>query len=147
MKKKSAYKQYLEKAHSAHYDYYNNNPLKKLSGDCTIRAIAAGLNKEWETVYRELTEYSIKTGYIQNSRKLFGQYLADNGWVKQKRPNPINGKRMRLKDFAEIFNGHAIIQAGTGHLTYMEHGKILDTWNPEDRVLNSYWIPENEAEK
>ena len=146
MEKKSAYERYLEKAHSAHYDYYNNNPLKKMTGDCVIRAIAAGLHKDWETVYRELTEYSIKIGHIQNSRNLYSKYLTDNGWVRQKRPNPINGKRMRLKEFAQKFNGHAIIQAGTGHLTYMENGKIFDTWNPEDSVLNSYWIPKNEVQ-
>ena len=146
MEKKSAYERYLEKAHSEHYDYYNNNPQKKLTEDCVVRAIAAGLHKDWETVYRELTEYSIKTGYMQSARQLFGIYLADNGWVRQKRPNPINGKRMRLKEFAQKFNGHAIVHAGKTHLTYIADGKIFDTWNPEDSVLNSYWIPKNEVQ-
>lgn len=141
MEKKSAYERYLEKAHSEHYDYYNNNPQKKLTEDCVVRAIAAGLHKDWETVYRELTEYSIKTGYIQSARQLFGKYLVDNGWVRQKRPNPINGKRMLLREFVQMYKGRAIVNAGIDHVTYIENGKIKDTWNPEDKFLGSYWIP------
>lgn len=144
MPKKASYEYYKEKIYSPQYQYYNNNPLRKSTGDCVIRAIAAGLHADWEDVYRELTEYSIKTGYVQNSKELYGKYLIDKGWVRQKRPSPVNGKRMRLKEFAQNFNGNAIVYAGAGHLTYLSEGKILDTWNPEDRVLNSYWIPKQE---
>lgn len=146
MEKKMSYEYFKEKVLSPQYKYYNNNPLKISARDCVIRAIAAGLHKDWETVYRELTEYSIQTGYIQNTTEVYSKYLKDNGWVRQKRPNPINGKRMRLKEFAQKFSGHAIVHAGKTHLTYIADGKIFDTWNPEDSVLHSYWVPKNEVQ-
>lgn len=51
MPKKASYEYYKEKIYSPQYQYYNNNPLQKSTGDCVIRAIAAGLHADWEDVY------------------------------------------------------------------------------------------------
>jgi hypothetical protein len=126
------------------FRYYNCNPHHKHTDDCVIRAIATGTQKSWQEVLRDLTEYSINTGFIYNTPELYSQYLSDLGWVKQKQPKQTNGKMVRVKDFIKNFKGYAIIHAGKGHVSFVSDGKVYDIWNCEDEVVGSYWIQKGE---
>ena len=33
------------------YEYFNNNPMKRNVGDCSVRAISKALGIDWESAY------------------------------------------------------------------------------------------------
>ena len=66
--------------------YFNCNPKAKHTTDCVIRAICTVTNKQWTDVFKELSEYTAKYGYMFNDAKNYGKYLKDFGWEKQPQP-------------------------------------------------------------
>ena len=135
------FQEVMKKLQSTVFRYYNNNPHHKHTEDCVIRAIAAGTGDSWEQVARSLTEYMIKSGDMLNTPELYGKYLKEIGWVKQKQPIYPNKKKMRVGDFVKQFKGCAIIHVGKSHVSYVADGKLWDVWNCEDEIIGTYWTP------
>jgi len=129
------------------FHYYNCNPHNVRTDDCVIRAIAAGCGDSWEDTVRNLSKYMIKYGYHLSTPELYGIYLKDKGWVKQKQPSKKDGKKYTLHEFLEHFEykGHAVVHAGNGHVSYLADGYVWDIWNCEDSILGSYWVPKEEV--
>ena len=122
------------------FRYYNCNPHHVRTDDCVIRAIAAGNGYAWDKVLKDLTAYMLKDGYMLNTPELYGKYLEDNGWIKQKQPTTKDGKEVRFKEFVKTFKGCAIAHCGEGHVTYIAEGYVYDIWNPSDEVVGDYWV-------
>lgn len=140
-------KEMKKKLESSVYRYYNCNPKHKRTEDCVIRAIASATGDSWEDVVKQLTEYMIKTGDVYNTPNLYGKYLKDIGWIKQKQPIYSDGSKMRIRDFVKKFNGHAIAHAGKNHITYIAEGHLWDIWNCENEIIGNYWVPDTELNK
>lgn len=124
------------------FRYYNCNPHHKHTPDCVIRAIAAGEGESWETTLRNLTECMIKHGDMLSTPELYGKYLKDRGWVKQKQPKTKDGKKIKIKDFLKTFHGQAIAHAGIGHVTYLSEGKVYDLWDCSGDIVGNFWTYE-----
>lgn len=122
------------------FRYYNCNPHHKHTDDCVIRAISAATGDSWEKVLKDLTHYTIKYGYMINTPELYGKYLKDTGWVKQKQPVKSNGKKIHINEFLEQFTDGAIAHAGCGHVTYLMEGMVYDIWNCENEIIGNYWV-------
>ena len=120
--------------------YFNCNPKAKHTTDCVIRAISTATNKQWTDVFKELSEYTAKYGYMFNDTKNYGKYLKDFGWEKQPQPKKMNGKKMTVKEFLHDFNGTAIIHVGRGHVSCVSDGFVWDIWNCENEIIGNYWI-------
>ena len=127
-----------------YYHYYNRNPHHRLTDDCTLRAISASTGETWENTLKELTKYAIKTGYYMNTPECYGEYLKDLGYVKQKQPIHNDGTKVRFKEFAQKYDGHAICHCGKGHITYVADNSTWDIWDVSDEVVGSYWVHEAE---
>lgn len=135
----------MEKKNSKNvFCYYNCNPHNKLTDDCVIRAIAAGTGESWETILKDLTKYMLKDGHMLNTPELYGKYLKDHGWVKQKQPVKSNKQKMRIGEFLKKFKGCAIAHAGCGHVTYLSEGKVYDLWDTSDEIIGNYWTYKGE---
>lgn len=139
---KNMEKERKKKLAATPFRYYNSNPYHKRTNDCVIRAIGLGTGDGWENTARKLTEYMIQTGEMINTPELYGKYLENIGWKKQKQPVYPNRKKMRVGDFARQFKGKAVIHAGNNHVSYIEDGKIWDIWNCENEIMGVYWTPE-----
>lgn len=129
----------LNKINTDVFRYYNCNLHHVRTDDCVIRAIAAGMGYSWERVLKELTKYMLKDGHMLNTPELYGKYLEDNGWVKQKQPTAKGGKKVRFKEFVKRFKGCAIAHCGAGHVTYVSEGHVYDIWDPSDEIVGTYW--------
>ena len=90
-------------------------------------------------MFRELTEYSIRYGYMLNTPELYGRYLKDKGWKKNKQPQQADGKKVRISEFLETFKGDAVAHAGAGHITYLSDGSVLDIWDCSREIMGVYW--------
>lgn len=121
------------------FRYYNCNPHHKRTDDCVIRAIAAGTGEDWCKILKDLTEYTLKYGYMLHTPELYGKYLADNGWEKQKQPLTKDGKKMHIDEFLKTFKGCAVVHAGCGHVTYVSEGKVYDIWDTSNEIVGNYW--------
>ena len=126
------------------FRYYNCNPHHIRTDDCVIRAIAAGTGETWEKVLKDLTNYMLKSGHMIHTPELYGVYLQDNGWVKQKQPTKSDGTKMRVGEFVKKFKGCAVVHAGRGHVTYVAEGKVYDIWDTSNEVVGSYWTYQGE---
>lgn len=122
------------------YHYYNCNPKHKITDDCVIRALCSSTGESWEKTIRDLTEYSIKTGYMLNTPECYGVYLKDLGYVKQKQPVHKDGSKVRFKEFVQTFGGHAIAHCGRGHITYVADHSTWDIWDVSNEIVGNYWV-------
>lgn len=122
------------------YHYYNCNPKRRITDDCVIRALCSSTGESWEKTIRDLTEYSIKTGYMLNTPECYGGYLKDLGYVKQKQPIHTDGSKVRFKEFVQTFGGHAIAHCGRGHITYVADHSTWDIWDVSNEIVGNYWV-------
>ena len=88
------------------YKEYNANFKNKKTTDCVVRAISVALNKSWEDTFKELSAYTLKTGYMWNDNGACGfkKFLKIKGYEKQKMPRRKDNTRYTVKDFIEEFN-------------------------------------------
>lgn len=128
------------------YHYYNCNILRRLTDDCVIRAICSATGDSWEETLRQLTEYSIKTGYMVNTPECYGKYLKDCGYIKCKQPVHIDNTKVKFNEFTQVFNGHAIAHCGKGHVTYVADNSTWDIWDVSNEVVGNYWVHHSELE-
>ena len=124
------------------YKEFNANPKNKKAGDCVIRAISIGLNKDYIEIYKELFETSLKTGYMVNDKKNFEKYLEKQKILKMKMPKRIDNTRYTVKEFVEEIakpNKTYIINIAN-HLTVVKNGVLYDIWNCGRKSVGNYWV-------
>lgn len=121
---------------------YNNNPKKKKTGDCVVRAIATATNSSWEYTYSKLAEFGIKQGYMISDDRNWQKYLESLGWIKQKMPRRTDNTRYTLEEFVtELAKENQIyVIRLAGHLTVIKDKKLIDTWNCSYKSVGNYWI-------
>jgi len=137
------------------FTYFNANPHNRKSGDCVIRAIAYALGQSWEQTVQELTEISLRTGYVLNDKKCYEKYL-DGKAIKYKQPRKDDGTKytgvefcklqqlgdMVHEDYADgVTIGKRIIaHIGGHHLVAIVNGKVFDIWDSTAGCIGNYWI-------
>ena len=128
---------------------YNSNLKNKITNDCVIRAITIATNKNWEDVYRELTELGISKGLMINDKRNWKMYLRRLGYEQQKTPKKENNKRYTIQEFceelAEVQQEYII--SIRGHLTIVKNKNLYDIWNCSNKCMGNYWIKSNIIKK
>ena len=104
--------------------------------DCVVRSISIVTGESYGKVFRDLMAFGLEMGAYPNHDKVWIAYAEDQGLVKRKPPRDDNGKLIKLADWD--FRGVAIVR-NSGHLTAVEHGYLVDTWDCRYRPVNSYW--------
>lgn len=118
----------------------NPHPTGKKIGDCVIRAISIAENKKWIDIYKNLCDIGAELQDMPNSKTVYEAYLLRNGWSKQKMPRHISGRRMKLREFADIRGRLTFIANVVKHLTVVEDNTLLDTWDCGDKCIGNYFI-------
>lgn len=121
----------------------NPHPTGKKIGDCVVRAIAIANNKKWIKVYGELCKIGELMEDMPNSKPVYEEYLRQLGWIKQKMPKNQNGKRMKLREVADIKGKILFIASVVKHLTVVENNTLLDTWDCGNKCIGNYFIKAN----
>lgn len=67
--------------------YYNSNPLEKRVGDCAIRACCKATGRTWNEVFDDLVQIAYRQKDVLSANKVWGEYLADNGYVRYEHKN------------------------------------------------------------
>lgn len=117
------------------YRWYNPNSCGKKVGDCVIRALTKGLNKDWYEVYIELCLYGLKMCDMPSSNSVWKKYLTDNGYF-QKLTN------LTVREFCEKHPKGKYILATGSHVIAVENGDYYDAWDSGEEELTSYFVKE-----
>lgn len=120
----------------------NVNPKGKKTGDCVIRAISLALDKNYEQVYKELFELSLKTGYMINDKRNEEKYIISNGFVKHKQPKKPNGKKYTVGEIDKLCKNPVILVSCARHLTVVLNGMLTDIWDCRAKCISNYYTLE-----
>lgn len=129
-----------------YFNYYNANPKNRITSDCVIRALAVFLAKDYYTVYKELYDTSIKTGYMVNDKKNYEKYLKDQGIEKRKQPRQADNTKYTGKEFIRDLtkaNQRYFISIGGHHVTAIKNRQINDIWDCSNKSVGNYWVTED----
>ena len=115
------------------FDYYNSNPLGRDEDDCVIRSISCASEKSWDQVYDELSDLAQAKGTLLDKKDFVRGYL-DSHFKR------INNPPYKVIDVARNFKNNIVLCTMRGHIVCIKYGRILDTFNPSDRVVEDVWI-------
>ena len=124
------------------YQYYNPNPLGKLTGDCVIRAVSRATKQDWDRTFIELALQSFMMKDMPSSNAVWGAYLQNKGF----RQYPINDICDECDTVIDFVNnnpyGEFILATGT-HVIFVKDGTYYDSWDSGHELVTTYWRKEN----
>ena len=121
--------------------YYNPNPNNSHTGDCSVRAIAKVLNKDWEDVYIGLCAEGLMYRDMPTSAYVIGMYLKRHGYEQKFIPR-ICPDCTVVKKFAEDHPTGSFIVITDGHMVAVVDGDYYDTWDSGNEVVLYYYMEE-----
>ena len=122
---------------------YNANPLSKRVGDCTIRALSKALNKDWETVYAELSSVGFELCDMPSADHIWGAYLRRNGF-RRNVVDDHNQDIYTVDDFCRDNPVGTFVLAIPGHVVCVVDGFYWDSWDSGREVPQYFWAKERE---
>lgn len=140
-----------------YFHFHNANPKGKMTTDCVIRAVTTVLNQPYEQTLREMTEITIKTGYMLNENKGMEAYMKSKGWTKCKQPKKYDGTKYTGREFCRTLvhptyseelqltdksfeMNRVLANIGGHHTVAIMSGQIWDTWNSADGSIGIVWV-------
>ena len=122
---------------------FNNNPVGRRVGDCSIRALSLALDTDWENAYLMSAINGYKMGDMPSSNSVWGAVLRQNGYYKHVIPNTCPDC-YTFEDFAKE-HGEGIYVIGTGsHVATVIDGVLYDAWDSSHEIPVFYWSKESE---
>lgn len=120
------------------YIEWNNNPVGRRVGDCSVRAISKALDVDWETAYAMIAANGFAMGDMPSSNSVWGAVLRQNGFQKKAIPNSCPDC-FTFADFARD-NPRGTFVLGTGsHVATVVDGNLYDSWNSSDEIPVFVW--------
>lgn len=123
------------------YIEWNNNPVGRRVGDCSVRAVSKALDIDWEKAYAMTASNGFAMGDMPSSDSVWGAVLRQNGFRKQAIPNTCPDC-YTFADFAKD-NPRGTFVLGTGsHVATIVDGDLYDSWNSSDEIPIYVWYKE-----
>lgn len=120
---------------------YNINPLRNYTGDCTVRAIATIMNRDWDYTYILLCIQGFVMKEMPSDNDVWAAYLKSQGFTRHIIPNTCPDC-YTVRDFC-YDNPYGDYILGTGsHVIAVKDGCYYDTWDSGDEPIIWYWEKE-----
>ena len=120
------------------YKYFNENPINKQVGDCTVRAISVVLNQPWEKTYIDLMVQGFILCDMPSANRVWGEYLIKKGFERYP-IKCIDFCDYTVKDFCIDNPKGVYILATSGHVIAVIDGCYYDTWDSGEELPLYYW--------
>lgn len=120
------------------FQFYNLNPLNKLEQDCVCRAITLATNEDYDVILNKLQ----LVGDLFDCDKLCVdcyKFLLDNVYNFD-RIESYHGHT--INEFLKHHSRGVYIIRIDRHLTCAIDGKIYDTWDCSDEIIDIIWTKE-----
>lgn len=125
------------------YTYYNPNPVGRVVGDCSIRAIAKALNTDWESAYTEVADAGFKMGDMPSSDSVWGAVLRQRGFLRRSIPNHCPDC-YTVRDFVRDYPRGTYVLGFGGHVATVQDGVLYDSWDSSDMSPQFFWYRRGE---
>lgn len=126
----------------SHWRQFNNNPVSRNVGDCSVRAVSVALGTDWETAFALITQNAFQMGDMPSSNAVWGSVLRQNGFQRSVIPNTCPDC-YTVGDFAED-HPRGVYVVGTGnHVVTVKDGEIWDSWDSSKEIPIYYWRKDN----
>jgi len=124
---------------------YNAHPKGLKTTDCSVRAFATALNKDYLECRRELNQIKKVFGFKSyKDHEFVFEYLKDYPRLKFK---AVKGEpRLKGSGFTELYPKGTYVLSMTGHLTCCKDGVILDIWDCSYLTVYTAWEIKNKKE-
>lgn len=110
------------------FQYFQNNPSGKMTGDCVVRAVSLATGENWQKTYIALALQGFLMNEMMNADSVWGSYLRNNGFVRHAIPDSCPDC-FTISDFAiENPKGTYVLGTGTHAVTIID-GTIMDAWD------------------
>lgn len=117
---------------------YNPNPAGRNVGDCSVRAIAAALDTDWETAFALIANNAYQMGDVISANSVWGSVLRQHGFKRSAIPNSCPDC-YTIEQFAKD-HPDGVYVVGTGnHVVCVKNGWIMDSWDSSKEIPQFYW--------
>lgn len=125
------------------YVSVNVNPIKKMTGDCVIRAMALLTDMTWEQAYMELCKEGLLQADLPNANSVWGAFLKKRGFKRESIPNTCPDC-YTVEDFAyDHPTGRYAVCTGTHVVAIMDGGNYFDAWDSGSEIPSFYYYKED----
>ena len=120
------------------YEYFQNNPSGKMTGDCVVRAVSLATDENWQKTYIALALQGFLMNEMMNADSVWGAYLRNNGFIRYAIPNTCPDC-YTVSDFAAE-HPKGVYVLGTGkHAVTVMNGNYLDAWDSGNEIPLFYY--------
>lgn len=120
------------------YIYYQPNPCGRAVGDCSVRAISAAFNIDWEEAFDILSSFAKSMCDMPSSDQVWGAALRANGFRKAILPTYCP-HCYTMEDFCKNFPHGIYVVGFGGHVATVIDGDLYDSWDSSQEMPVYYW--------
>ena len=132
------------------FEYFNPNPDAQTfkSGkpkswgrdDSCVRALCCAKNKDWQTIFTDLTNLAKQYNDMPHSKEVFNSYSTVNGFTHITFGKPTLGeKRPTVSEFADKNSNGIYILYLRDYYVCVKDGVIYNTIDVGKESVYSYW--------
>lgn len=120
------------------YEYFNNNPMKRNVGDCSVRAISKALGIDWETAYITIMLNGYAMCDMPSSDAVWGAVLRQNGFYREAIPDTCPDC-FTAEDFCIEHPYGTYVLAFGGHVATVKDSVLYDSWDSSHEIPQYYF--------
>lgn len=110
------------------YVFFNNNPLRKATGDCVVRAISIVTGQTWDEVYEAVCAEGYELAEMPSTNTVWGEYLQRTGFEKHVIPDTCP-TCYTVRDFCQEYPQGVYVLATGSHVVAAVDGNWIDAWD------------------
>lgn len=117
---------------------FNNNPVGRRVGDCSVRAVSKALGILWEDAYTILADAGYAMGNMPSANEVIAAVLRQHGFYRRAIPDTCPDC-YTTRDFCEDFPRGTYVLSYGEHVACVQDGAVYDSWNSLDEVPQFFW--------
>lgn len=124
---------------------YNENPVGRNVGDCSVRAISKALGISWEKAYVQMAVNGYLMGDMPNSNTVWGALLRQNGFLCKALPDSCPDC-YTAADFCRDHPAGTFVLGFGNHVATVIDGNLYDAWDSTNEIPVYYWYQRKEGQ-
>ena len=120
------------------YEYFNNNPMMRNVGDCSVRAVSKALGIDWETAYIKIMVNGYSMCDMPSSDAVIGAVLRQNGFYREAILDTCPDC-YTAEDFCIDHPYGTYVLAFGGHVATVIDGVLFDSWDSSHEIPQYYF--------